>query len=215
MGSIRSVRSARLSSPRVNLARLQLEAARFDRHFVLRILRNSKRQLAPRVGNAFPAEFLFLGTADSHAGARKGKAAVRKYGGENNEIVSMRTAGTLRAWRPARIANAAPASKARPPRAIVKRIYVRWPMGERGCRKDSKNESNLFFFVFFLFVIILKIVPILGLFFFFLFVIVFGNGVDLDGMDLYDFHFGFALGAGQDFAFLDLIFVNVNFSGSI
>jgi hypothetical protein len=87
-------------------------------------------------------------------------------------------------------------------------------MGERGCRKESKNGLNVFFFVFFLFVIILKIVPILGLFVFFLFVIVFGNGIDLDGMDLYDFHFGFALGAGQNFAFLDLIFINVNFSGA-
>jgi hypothetical protein len=33
-------------------------------------------------------------------------------------------------------------------------------------------------------------------------------------MDLHNFHFGFALGAGQDFAFLDLIFVNVNLSGA-
>jgi len=87
-------------------------------------------------------------------------------------------------------------------------------MGVRGCRKELKNGSNVFFFVFFLVVIILKIVPIFGLFVFFLFVIVFGYGVDLDGMDLHDFHFGFALGAGQDFAFLDLIFVNVNLSGA-
>jgi ADP-ribose pyrophosphatase YjhB (NUDIX family) len=33
-------------------------------------------------------------------------------------------------------------------------------------------------------------------------------------MDLHDFHFGFALGTGQDFAFLDFIFVNVNFSSA-
>ncbi len=30
-------------------------------------------------------------------------------------------------------------------------------------------------------------------------------------MDLHDFHFGFALVAGQNFAFLDFVFVNVNF----
>src|ERR1700688_178775 len=33
-------------------------------------------------------------------------------------------------------------------------------------------------------------------------------------MDLHDFHFGFALGTGQDFALLDFIFVNVNFSSA-
>jgi|HubBroStandDraft_6_1064221.scaffolds.fasta_scaffold209422_2 8-oxo-dGTP diphosphatase len=33
-------------------------------------------------------------------------------------------------------------------------------------------------------------------------------------MDLHDFHFGFALGTGQDFAFLDFVFVNVNFCGA-
>ena len=76
----------------------------------------------------------------------------------------------------------------------------------------SKNLSNLFFFVF-LFVIVRKAVPILRLFLFF-FVIVIRDGIDLDGMDLHDFHFGFALGAGQDFAFLDFIFVNVNFGGA-
>jgi 8-oxo-dGTP diphosphatase len=95
---------------------------------------------------------------------------------------------------------------------IVKRTEVRRPEGERRCRKKSKSGSNLFFFVFFLFVIVLKIVPILRLFLFFLFVLVIGDGIDLDGMNLHDFHFGFALEAGQDFAFLDFVFVKVNFS---
>jgi hypothetical protein len=99
-----------------------------------------------------------------------------------------------------------------PARAIVKRTKVRWPKEERGCRKKSKSESNLFFFVF-LFVIVLKIVPILGLFLFF-FIIVIRDGIDFDGMDLHNFHFGFALGAGQDFSLLDFVFVNVNFCGA-
>src|ERR1019366_3864676 len=114
--------------------------------------------------------------------------------------------------------DAALASQTKPTRAIVKRTKVRWPKGERGRRKKSKSGSNLFFFVFF-FVIVRYIVPILGLFlflvvFFFLFVIVIGDGIDFDGMDLHDFHFGFALGTGQDFAFLDFVFVNVNFSSA-
>lgn len=89
---------------------------------------------------------------------------------------------------------------------------MRWPKGERGCRKKSKSGSNLFFFVFLIF-IVRKFVPVLRLFLFF-FVIVFGDGIDLDGMNLHDFHFGFALGAGQYFAFLDFVFVNVNFCGA-
>jgi hypothetical protein len=89
---------------------------------------------------------------------------------------------------------------------------LRWPEEEGGCQKESKSGSNLFFFVF-LVVIVSKIVPILRLFLFF-FVIVFGDGIDFDGMDLNDFHFGFALGAGQDFAFLDFVFINVNFCGA-
>src|ERR1019366_7079897 len=94
--------------------------------------------------------------------------------------------------------DAALASQTKPTRAIVKRTKVRWPKGERGRRKKSKSGSNLLFFVVF----------------FFLFVIVIGDGIDFDGMDLHDFHFGFALGTGQDFAFLDFVFVNVNFSSA-
>jgi hypothetical protein len=33
-------------------------------------------------------------------------------------------------------------------------------------------------------------------------------------VNLHDFHFGFALGAGQNFAFLDFVFININFSGA-
>jgi len=107
--------------------------------------------------------------------------------------------------------NTVPASQTMPTKAIVMCTEVRRSKGERRFRKKSKSGSNLFFFVF-LFVIVLKVVPILGLFLFFLFVLVIGDGIDLDGMNLHDFHFGFALEAGQDFAFLDFVFVNVNFS---
>jgi hypothetical protein len=108
-------------------------------------------------------------------------------------------------------AGVAHASEIKPKRAIAGRTPVRWPKGERGCRKKSKSGLNLLF-VFLVFVFG-KFVPILGLFLFF-FVIVIGDGIDFDGMDLDHFHFGFALGAGQNFAFLDFVFVNVNFSGA-
>jgi hypothetical protein len=98
--------------------------------------------------------------------------------------------------------------------AIVRRIRTGWLKEVEGCRKKPKNGSNLFFFVF-LIVIVREIVPILRLFLFFIvIVIVIGYGIDLDGMNLYDFHFGFALGAGQNLAFLDFIFVHVNFGGA-
>jgi hypothetical protein len=76
-----------------------------------------------------------------------------------------------------------------------------------------RSVSDLFFFVFEV-IVFRKVVSVLGLFLFFFVVIVVGDGVDLDGMNLNNFHFGFALGAGQDFAFLDFVLVNVNFSGA-
>lgn len=74
-------------------------------------------------------------------------------------------------------------------------------------------SSELDFLFVFLVLIVRELVPILGLFLFFL-VVILRDRVDLDGVNLDDFHFRFALGAGQDFAFLDFVFVNVNFSGA-
>src|ERR1700741_793444 len=85
-------------------------------------------------------------------------------------------------------------------------------MGRWGCRKDSKRVLDLFFFVFFV-VILRQLVPILGLLFFFV-VLIIGQRVDFDRMGLNDFHFGFALGAGRNLAFLDFVFVHVNFGGA-
>lgn len=94
---------------------------------------------------------------------------------------------------------------------MVERTNVGWLKEKRGCWEAPKKGLNVFFL--FLVFLVLEFVPILGLFLFF-FVIVFGDGIDLDGVSLDNFHFGFALGAGQDLAFLDFVFVNVNFSGA-
>ena len=51
------------------------------------------------------------------------------------------------------------------------------------------------------------------LFVFFL-VIIFGDGINLDRMNLDDLHLGFTLRTGQDFAFFHFIFVDVNFGSA-
>jgi hypothetical protein len=174
---------------RVNFTCFQFETPRLDRQFVLSAGRDAEGHLALMIGNPFPAKFLLIRSADSRSGPRKSKALVRKHGGEYNENTELWAAPD------GSNVNTAPASQSRPTTAIVKRMKVRGPKEERGCWKRSKIESNLFFFVF-LFVIVRKIVPILRLFLFFFIVIVIGDGIDLDGMDLHDFHFGFAFGAG-------------------
>jgi len=86
-----------------------------------------------------------------------------------------------------------------------------------GCRRDSRKALDVLFVVFFVvfFVVILvELVSILRLLVLFLLILVIQDGVYLDGVDLNDFHLGFALGTGQDFAFFDFIFVDINFSSA-
>src|SRR2546427_10614570 len=47
-----------------------------------------------------------------------------------------------------------------------------------------------------------------------LFVRIIGDEVQVDGMRLRDFEFGFALGTTQDLAFFDFVFVHVDFRGT-
>src|SRR6266851_7643632 len=74
------------------------------------------------------------------------------------------------------------------------------------------------FFVFFVFIIIVDEVAIVsGLAFVFLvvlFVRVIGDKVQVEGMRLRDLEFGFALGATQDLAFFDFVFVDIDFGGT-
>jgi hypothetical protein len=82
----------------------------------------------------------------------------------------------------------------------------------RGCGRIATGLLDVLFF-FFLVVIFENVVPILGLLIVFVIVIV-RDGIDLDGVNLHDFHLGFALRTGQDFTFLDFVFVNIDFSGA-
>jgi hypothetical protein len=43
---------------------------------------------------------------------------------------------------------------------------------------------------------------------------VFGDEIQMDGMRLRDFELGFALGATEDFAFFDLVLIDVDFCGT-
>jgi hypothetical protein len=75
----------------------------------------------------------------------------------------------------------------------------------------------LFFFVVFL-IFIREIAVLRGFFFvvFLFFVIeVVRDEVQMHGMRLGDLKLGFALGAAQDFAFFDFVFVHVNFGGTL
>jgi hypothetical protein len=78
--------------------------------------------------------------------------------------------------------------------------------------------------VFYLFFFILNEVALIAVFtfFFVLFVIlvlvviiIFRDDIQVDGMYLGDFEFGFALGATKDFALLYFVFVDVNFCGTL
>jgi hypothetical protein len=88
-----------------------------------------------------------------------------------------------------------------------------------GCRRDSRYALDVLFLVvlfivLFFFVILVEFVCILRLLVLFILIIVIGNGINLDRMDLNDFHLGLALRAGEDFAFFHFIFVDVNLSSA-
>src|SRR6266436_5640332 len=55
---------------------------------------------------------------------------------------------------------------------------------------------------------------LLPVFFIVFFVRIIGDEVQVDGMRLRDFEFGFALGTTQDLAFFDFVFVDIDFGGT-
>jgi hypothetical protein len=87
---------------------------------------------------------------------------------------------------------------------------------------EGRGLSRLLLVVLEVFVFLFFFVPekiavlarFLLLFLFFLVIKVVRDEVQMDGMGLRDFEFGLALGTAQDFAFLDFVFVNVNFGGT-
>jgi hypothetical protein len=92
-----------------------------------------------------------------------------------------------------------------------------------GKKEDALSgfaEIRLFFILFLVVFFVVGEVAILGNFLllvFFVFVIIiqiFRDDVQMDGMDLRNFQFGFALWATENLAFLDLIFVDIDFGGA-
>jgi hypothetical protein len=81
-------------------------------------------------------------------------------------------------------------------------------------------EAGLLFVLFLIVFFILGQIAIFGYFALFLifFVVVivqiFRNHIQMDGMDLRNFQFRFAFGATQNFAFFDLVFIDVDLSGT-
>jgi hypothetical protein len=90
-----------------------------------------------------------------------------------------------------------------------------------GRKEDASAESLIVLFLvvlFFLFGEITVLANLVLFVVFFVFVIViihiFGDDVQMDGMDLRDFQFGLALWATQNLAFFDFIFVDVDLGGT-
>jgi hypothetical protein len=77
----------------------------------------------------------------------------------------------------------------------------------------------LVLFLVFLVIIVDQIAIFSWLVFFLVFVVLFvrviGDEVQVDRMSLRDFELGFALGTAQDLALLDLVFVDIDFGGTL
>ena len=82
------------------------------------------------------------------------------------------------------------------------------------------EAHRLLLIVFFIFLVVIvfqkvAILPDLRLIFLFVFFIhIIGDEVQMDGMRLRNFQLGFALGATQNLAFLDFVFVHIDFGGT-
>src|SRR6267378_1316680 len=75
----------------------------------------------------------------------------------------------------------------------------------------------VFFIVFLVIIVVDEVAIFSGLDFIFLvvlFVRIIGDEVQVDGMRLRDFEFGFALGTTQDLAFFDFVFIDIDFGGT-
>src|ERR1700686_2873669 len=75
----------------------------------------------------------------------------------------------------------------------------------------------VFFFVFLVIIFVDEVAIFSGLSFVFLvvlFVRIIGDEVQVDGMRLRDFEFGFALGTTQDLAFFEFVFIDIDFGGT-
>jgi hypothetical protein len=84
-------------------------------------------------------------------------------------------------------------------------------------RRDGGRPLLLVFFFVFLFFVFQQIAifaDLAFLFFLILLVQIVGDKIEMDGMGLRDFQLGLAFRTTQDLAFLDLVFIDVDFSGT-
>src|SRR5262249_53051825 len=83
-------------------------------------------------------------------------------------------------------------------------------------RKDALLLLVFFFVLFFLVEVIAVFARLALLFFLFFFLVdVIGDEVQMHGVGLRDFQLGFALGTAQNLAFLDLVFIHIDFGGTL
>src|SRR5262249_15627736 len=87
----------------------------------------------------------------------------------------------------------------------------------------GKKDALLLFVFFFVFFFLVVVVPIFAcfallffLFFLFFFLVeIIGDEVEMHGMGLRDFQLGFAFGTAQNLAFLDFVFIHIDFGGTL
>jgi hypothetical protein len=79
----------------------------------------------------------------------------------------------------------------------------------------------VFLVLFIILIIVAGVVAVFAALFVIIFLVlfvvivqIFRDDVQMDGMRLRDFHLGFALGAAEDLAFFDFVFVHVDFGGT-
>jgi hypothetical protein len=94
---------------------------------------------------------------------------------------------------------------------------------ERDARATDRTGRELFVLVIIVLFVVLVVILVeqIAVFgsaffgFFLLFLIVIGDAIQMHGMSLRNFELGFTLGTRQNFPFLDFVFVDVDFSGTL
>jgi hypothetical protein len=90
-----------------------------------------------------------------------------------------------------------------------------------GAREDARRPRALFIVVFFVFLVLIIVVNEVAIFpgLFLVILIIFfvriiSNEIQVDRVRLRDLEFGLTLGTTQDLAFLDFVFIDIDFGGT-
>src|ERR1700730_18079044 len=86
--------------------------------------------------------------------------------------------------------------------------------GRKEDASAAATESLIVLFLVVLFFLFGEITVLANLVLFIVIIHIFGDDVQMDGMDLRDFEFGLALWATQNLAFFDFVFVDVDLGGT-